>query len=575
MRNVEIRPELQELASTVEREVHKGTFGIKGVKEFSVPMRDGVNLSAHVYFPDQGESWPCVLVRTPYAYHQPVLEATLTQFVKHGYVLVIQHCRGTGESGGKWEPFIHERCDGIDTLDWLIRQSFQDGNIALFGQSYSSFTTWVMADALPQEVKTVFLDLFGIDRYAQMYMNGMFRHDIYTSWAFANSGITLQEDPGILYQKALNIRPHEQADQILLGEKLDFYQNYIFETSRSSAFWQKGMWSELLKVPSKINIPVFMIEGWFDHHLDGALKGYEQLSPEIKRISRLVVGPWDHVGNSPGELSYPDANLLGTARVKAGLDWFDLHLKGAPAKFPTVEYYRIRAGTWEQHSALEYAPATRLYLNGEQGSSGRKGRLSAQPQSPAQLSYNYDPESALPTYGGSALLAWIMPSFHGAPHGSLIQPDNGDREDVLHFDTPALDEAMEITGKIQVSLKVSTDAEDTAFSVKILEVFEDGRTINIVDGITSLSYRNNADAPLDYTPNEPVTVTIEMWPIAWEIQRGSRIRVEISSSNFPAYHVHSNFKGAWASISEYKIARQTLYVGEDTSYIELPARTNP
>lgn len=113
--------------------------------------------------------------------------------------------------------------------------------------------------------------------------------------------------------------------------------------------------------------------------------------------------------------------------------------------------------------------------------------------------------------------------------------------------------------------------EDTAFSVKIMEVFPDGRSFNIVDGITSLVYRNHSDRPLDYTPGEPVEVKIKMWPTAWQLQKGSFIRVEVSSSNFPAYHVHSNFKGPWAAQEETKTARQTVYVGEGASYIDFPA----
>lgn len=572
MNKFQLDPEMLQIASQIEREIEPGSFEVKGVQKMKIPMRDGILLDASLYVPDQGESWPCILIRHPYPHIHSYHEASCMHFVKHGYAVLIQSCRGTGASEGKWEPFVNEREDGIDTLQWLVQQPFQNGNIALFGQSYSSYTTWIIADAFPPEVKTVFLDLFGVDRYGQMYSNGMFRHDIYTSWAFANSGIKTEAHPGTLYQQALKIRPHQNADYELFGQPLPFYRHYISETSRASEYWQQGIWSLLLQIPQKINIPVFVVEGWFDHHLEGALKGYELLPDEIKKSSRLVIGPWDHIGNSPGELGYPDANLLGTARIKAGLEWFAVHLKhehSAPSH--PVSYYRIGAGKWEHADAWPLAGASRrMYLSADEGSSRFTGRLSSEPSPSGKVQYEYDPQHPLPTHGGSALLAWITPGFGGAPHGSLLQPDHRQRTDVLYFDSPVFQEPRNITGKIQVSLKVSSDAEDTAFSVKLMEVFPDGRSFNIVDGITSLVYRNNSDHPLDYTPGEPVDVKIEMWPTAWQLQKGSFIRVEVASSNFPAYHVHSNFRGPWADQEETKTARQTVYIGESASYIELP-----
>jgi len=569
MRTFELDSKLAALAATVDEELPEAIYGITGVEEIFVPMRDGVALHTHVYFPDQGDCWPFILIRNPYPHNHALIETFYSRFVLHGYGVIIQSCRGTGQSEGQWEPFMNEREDGLDTLDWLISQPYQDGNIALFGQSYSSFTTWVMADAFPPEVKTVFLDLFGIDRYGQMYMNGMFRHDIYTSWAFGNSGVLTDKDPGKLYQQALHILPHNQADQKLFGQTLPFYQQYISETSRVSDYWQNGVWADLLNMPAKINIPVFMVEGWFDHHLEGSLKGYELLSPEIRQKSRLVIGPWDHAGNSPGELNYPDANLLGTARIKAGLEWFDIHLKDNPNHPSPVSYYRIGTGKWVHTEHFVSGPSTRLYLSGNK-TCGRDGSLRTQRSEPSTLSYDYDPSTPIATYGGSALLAWIMPTFNGAPHGCLNQPDLQEREDVLHFDSEAFAEGRNITGKIKVSLKVSSDAEDTAFSVKLMEVFPDGRSFNIVDGITSLSYRNDSDEPQDYTPNEPVVVTIDMWPTAWALEKGSKIRAEISSSNFPAYHVHSNLKGLWSALEDHIVAKQTIHLDDEASYIELP-----
>jgi putative CocE/NonD family hydrolase len=157
------------------------------------------------------------------------------------------------------------------------------------------------------------------------------------------------------------------------------------------------------------------------------------------------------------------------------------------------------------------------------------------------------------------------------PPASVIQPVPGAREDVISFISEPVTEDVRITGRIRARLFVSSDAEDTAFTVQVMEVFPDGTAVNIRDGITSLAYRNGAASPLEYTPDEVVEAVIELWPITWTVKQGSRIRVDVSSSNFPAYHAHPNIAGIWANIPDTKTALQTIHLGGDyASRIEIP-----
>ncbi len=528
-----------------------------------VNMRDGVRLLTNIYVPSEGHSWPCLVMRTPYPQAIEMLTTMSLPLVQQGYVLVVQGCRGTCGSEGLWEAFDNEREDGIDTLNWVAEQVWQNGNIATFGNSYQAYTQWIIADSLPEEVKTMYIENFGVDRYRQMYMNGMFRHDIYTSWALNFCGITTDRPIGELYEEALKIKPHNQMDVELLGESLPFYQNYISKSYRSDSYWKDGIWELLRHIPARIDIPICVVAGWFDHHLDGTLLGYRSLNDEIRKKSRLVVGPWDHGSGTPGELNYPMANKFGPAKIKLALEWFDSKLKNkSESKELSSEVYIIGNNRWQTLEKWPPQSQRIIYYFTE------KGELTIKPNT-GDISFTYDPSNPIKTHGGGALLAWAS-NIGNTPHGARLQPDYSDRNDVLAFVSNKLDAPIIIAGQIKVKLMVSSSAADTCFTIKVCEEFEDGRVFNIVDGATSILLRNGAEGKQDYLANERVELKIDMWDTAWQLSKGSRIRVYISSSNFPAYHVHSNTDKLWSSVSDSQLATQTVYFGIEESVIEIP-----
>lgn len=547
-----------------KKSLPKGRYTCKNkVVEF-VPMRDGVKLATTIYFPDKGEEWPVLFTRNPYPNNKTVLEAIYTPLVEHGYCLVIQDCRGTGESEGEWEPFINEREDGIDSLEWLSKQLWMNGNIGTFGRSYSGFTQWIVADCLTKEVKTMFIEVFGVDRFSQIYMNGMYREDIYTSWAFANSGVKSELSIADLYKKALEILPANQRDKKLLGTELPFYQHYIKECSEDSSYWQDSIWKNLKEIPSKIKIPIVITGGWADHHLDGTMYAYEQLNEEIKDRSKLIIGPWDHLGNTTGKLQYPMSSKHGFMNIHAHLLWFDSQLKGEEAKLES-EVYVIGMKKWEKLKTWPpKSHQTKLFFSADYG-------LTDQLSKKGSVSFNYDPKNPVMTNGGSALLAWISPGFTNLPHGFTKQEDYEDRNDVLIFKSEPIGEALTVMGKISVKLLVSSSAEDTAFTVKVCEEFANGDSYNITDGITSICSNKNGTHSNSYKKYEKVALDIDMWDIAWQFQVGSKIRIDVSSSNFPMYHIHSNTKKLWSTVGESNIiAKQTLYCDIDGCHLILP-----
>lgn len=561
--NIDMNPEVKKYYQKSKESLPEGndTLGKKIIEQ--VTMRDGIKLSTAIYFPNHGEKWPVLFTRNPYPNNKPLLEAIYLPFVEHGYCLVIQDCRGTGDSEGNWEPFTNEREDGIDSLKWLSKQKWMNGNIGTFGRSYSCFTQWIVADQMPEEVKTMFLDVYGVDRYSQVYMNGMFREDIYTSWAFANSGVKSELSTGELYKRALKILPANKRDKKLLGKTLPFYQHYITEVAENSPYWKDSIWQILKEMPQKVKIPVAISDGWADHHLDGSILGFESLSKETQSKSRLIIGPWDHLQNTTGDMSYPGNDKFGLMNVGAYLSWFDYQLKGNGNGLES-QVYIIGKNTWQ--TIKDWPPSA----SGAKMSLSPEKQLVNENSKDGKIAFKYDPQNPLITNGGSALLAWITPGFTNLPHGTVRQKDYSERQDVVTFSSDVLNKPVTIMGKTTVNLVVSTSAEDTAFFVRMLEKKADGSIYNVADGISSISYRNHAVKPMPYKPFDKVGLTITLWDTAWEFQKGSQIQLLVSSSNFPMYNIHSNTKGPWAEKGTSSvIAEQTIYCGNSGSNIIL------
>lgn len=547
-----------------------------GFRKYLTKMSDGVALSATVYFPSETGSWPVILARTPYSRPpgSEIMKGIAAIFALHGYVYVNQDCRGTGASDGEWTPFVNERRDGLETIAWITDQPWCDQRIALFGASYLTILQWLVADSLPRQVKTLFLCFGGTERYHQMYMNGMFRHEIYTMWAVENSGLKTDRAAGELYQEALKVVPHIEMDRQVFGDELPWYRDWVKQPQIDDPLWTEGLWKELVDVPPKVGVPVHMIAGWFDHHLDGMERAYRKLSENIRSKSRFVIGPWDHAFKTPEGRLEGTPGLIAPMAVDLALEWFGYHLKGHEyaRRIGGVEAYVIGAGKWRWHETWPPASSvTTLYLDGHAGEVKSTNRLSVIP--PAKetlLSYTYDPSRPVQTQGGAALLAWINPEFHGAVNGSVLQQPPGYRDDVLSFVTEPFTRDILLSGRVRVRLWVSSDAEDTAFAVMLMEVI-DGQAFNVCDGVATLRFRNGDGKEVPYTPGAPVQTLIELWPVEWRIREHGRLRLDVSSSNFPMYNVHRNTAEPWCLQSRNVQAANSLHIGvQHPSCIDLP-----
>lgn len=526
---------------------YDGPFYECTVEQIMLPMTDGVKLYTEIYKPKGLDLFPVLIQRSCYPNQQPLYEINGEELTRRGYGYVVQTCRGTGRSEGDWEPNVNERSDGRDTLQWLNDQPWVE-SIGYFGASYLALTGWAIADIVPQKVKGMMLTVYGTDRFKSAYEKGLFRHDVLTGWAMQNAGYPVEAD----YLESCRYRPHAKADEALWGGKLEWYQDWIHAVRRTDAYWQQGWWKMLESIPGRTNVPVYIVDAWYDHHFDSAINTYASLKEQTKQHSWLDIGCWNHM--SKPCIAWGEQQHLENGDIHRMLEWFDLLLKKKEMPQKRVRTYVMREDRWQTLASwpTPIARMDRFYLTdcglAKKPAAGERG-------------FTYDPQDPCPTIGAESVLTTI------AQAGSLLQPEPDWRPDVISFLSGPMEMTLPICGQIKVHLKVVSDAEDTAFTAKLMEVFPDGKAYNIRGGITTVA----ADLPENgsYTPGEPVDICVEMWDMNWTIQPGSRLRLDISSSDFPQYAVHSNYAGIWSEQADTRIAHQKILLGVD-SYLELP-----
>lgn len=526
--------------------------------EEMIPMRDGIKLRTVFYMPDTEGPWPILLSRTPYPKNKEIYDYQGKIFSERGYGFICQYCRGTDLSEGKWLPFENEKQDGEDTLKWLERQSYIK-SIGLYGFSYVAYTQWVVLDCLPPKVKTAYIVHFGTDRFRQMYCNGLFRHDIYTPWAKDNSGMSIN----LSYESALEAgryKPHIEADRAVWNLDLPWYREWLTHPDYADDFWKKSFWEELKCIPTKVEIPIYLGCGWYDHHFGGMMEAYRNLSDYGKKHSYLVIGPWVHGKNACiASKNTDDAFASGIHGYEGALSWMDRCLLNEEIPNQEIQVYGIGQGWCELTEWPGKSEIKRLYFSEKQ--------LQEENESETKnLAYTYDPASVIETLGAECMCYAPLER-----RGSVLQADCEERKDRISLISEKLDMDITLKGVVKVHLNVSTDVADTAFIVRLMEVNSEGISCNIRTMGTTLRYRNGANKAVDYIIGERVSCELEMWDILWTVPAGSRIRVDIASTSYPEYNIHLNTAEPWAEQKNAVIAHQKIWVGgENGSYIELP-----
>lgn len=519
-------------------------------------MRDGVELSANLWLPEAKGKFPLAFYRTPYG-KTDRLTSNLRAFVDAGYAVMLQDVRGRGDSGGVFRQLVQEENDAEDTLNWVRRQPWSNGQAGLFGASYPGIAAWQAARSGHPAIRAIATGFCGADEYLDRYYSpgGAFRLGHRLWWLAQNFSPAGRKRP--TYTELVRHRPLRTADVQATGRTLDFYQAAMDHPSYDS-FWRS---LSTLQAAGRMNVPAHLTGGWYDPYCSSDISLFNTLRAAGVPV-RLVIGPWGH--NPAIALETVDPAAAAIELRKLEVEWFDACLRGGPKAATGIRYFVPGLNAWRE--TPQWPPTatgdTEWYLAPDQ-------RLAPKPRRKGgQSTFSYNPDDAVPTLGGATC---CDPRVQ--PWGPLDQRPLDRRQDVLHFTGAPLEEGLEIAGAVRAVLHLQSDAPDTDFSAKLVDVAPDGTARLVCDGLIRLRYRHGLDRPVAYQPGATERVVVPLGDIAWYFPPGHRVRLDVSSSNFPRFDRNPNTGRPVAGETRTRIARQTILFGRaHPSRLLLPAK---
>jgi len=598
-----------------------------------VKTRDGVRLATDIYRPARNGKavagrFPVIMERTPYGRNvasfrditatdrTPRSRADVARvYVSQGYVVIFQDCRGRYDSEGEFIKYLSEGADGFDTCAWIVRQLWSDGRIGTMGLSYAAHTQMALGCLDAPGLKAMFLDCGGFSNAFQggIRQGGAFELKQVT-WAY-NLGLesqAAQNDPRLLAAlKTVDLKawfasmPWKRGHTpISLQPDYEAYVYEQWEHGRFDGFWkQAGIYAEGYYATFP-KVDMVHMSGWYDAYSRTATDNYVGLS-KAGRSVRLIMGPWTHGGRSTsyaGDVEFGPAATIdadgGGEFFTQRLKWFDRHLKGLPAKAaePPVRLFVMgggdgrkspegrlnHGGAWRSEAAwpIPDRRETAFYLHADGGLTAKKPTADT-----AALTYDFDPSDPVPTIGGAVTSG--EPLMRGGGFDQRETPElYGAREpflplearpDVLVFQTEPLKEDVEVTGPITAELWISSDAVDTDFVIKLVDLYppsEDypaGYALNLTDGILRCRYRDSWEDPAPMTPGQVYRIKVEAFPTSNLFKKGHRIRLDVSSSNFPKFDVNPNTGAPEGVGLTRQVARNTIHLDAGRpSHVVLP-----
>ncbi len=559
------------------------------------PMRDGAQLVADVYRPKAAGKFPVLLTRTPYNRRD---FNTGTYLASRGYVAILQDTRGRFDSEGEFYPFKHEIEDGYDTVEWAAGLEYSNGDVGMFGGSYVGATQMLAGVSKPPHLKAIFPYITASEYYdGWTYQSGALMQWFASSWSSGLAEDTLR--------KMVNSRqrPKDWVQQIPVEdyrliniptarEVAPYFRDWV-EHERDDEYWRRWKVSDHY---GQMNVKALHAGGWHDIFLKGSIKNFVEMrkgaaTTEARDGQRLLVGPWAHAGTSPegkiGDVVFGKQAVLDMNATI--VRWADFALKGVKNEFAgdaPVRIFVMGDNVWrdEKEFPLARTQYTKYYFHSNKGanSAAGDGELSINPPVKEAVkeavketgkekadTYEYDPQNPTPTIGGRLCCgAAIQP-------GPFDQRPNESRQGVLVFSTPPLERDTEVTGYITVELYASTSAPDTDFTAMIVDVdSHEGRAGYarfLTDGVVRARYRNSTVRAEPIEPGKVYKYTIDLWATSNVFKAGHRIRVYISSSNFPRFNRNLNTGEPTLGATKMVKATQTIYHdSERPSAIVLP-----
>ena len=591
-------------------------YGYTLFRNSMVPMRDGVQLAADVYLPavdgePAGGTYPALVTRVAYGRGDG---GTASELARRGYAVVVQDVRGRFESEGEFYPYLADRQDGYDTVDWIRKQPWSNGRVGAFGSSYTANSAHALAATNPDGLQAVFAMTGGSNYWEDAAGYGGAWQPLHNlGWALGHASDEFEglDDPPpqfTILSEAYDdlwewlLKP-VSSHRIPLSAKPDweaFYQDWAEQTHMGTYWQQSGYYLED-SYDALSRAPLFYLGGWYDLFLKGTLINFSGVTRAGGQV-QLVVGPWDHGrGRLPEPFGF-HVDFGPQAQAPPVLDyqlrWFDRWLQDGPAPFAGESPVRIfvmgggdghrtptgaiyHGGRWRTEPTWPVPDmrTTAYYVHADGTLSTRR------PDASSPSEYSFDPADPVPTLGGNMTHTNAITPV--GPTDQRCYPEylacRGDtlplaaRGDVLVFETEPLEQDMEVTGPVTVGLWVSSSAPDTDFTAKLVDVyppsddFPHGFAMNVADGIVRARYRNSLEQAEFMEPGNVYEVEIDLAATSNLFQAGHRIRLDISSSNFPRFDVNPNTGERVNFHTHQEVARNRIYHDpEHPSHVVLP-----
>ena len=534
-----------------------------------VPMSDGVRLATDIYKPKGMDRGPVVLIRTPYNKSgEEIMTYAYKIICRQGYFVAVQDCRGKFGSEGEFYPFLNEADDGKDMVAWLNGQTWCDGNIGTWGGSYFGYTQWSLADDNPYlDAMVPYVTTARIEKI--IYEGGALNYQNILGWSASNSEERDRDSRGDMKEAVWNL-PLDQSDDIAAGANVPMYEDVV-----NYAMLDVMKERDFSDNFDDVSAPSYNVVGWYDlfqkYQIEDFMFIREEAHEPARSMSRIVVGPWGHGVFKKPPVKYKEGGILQLPQFGRMMDFYDHLLKGMDNGVDQWAPWRIYVmGVNEWREFEEWPPEdmelTSFYFQsgGDANTAAGDGVIMRETRKGGSVDeFVYDPADPVPTVGGPLLAKNLGPAEQSAVES---------REDVLVYTGEELSGPLTVMGPIKVVVYAASDATDTDFTAKLCDVFHNGKSINIADGIVRARFHNgDLDSPELIEPGKVYEYEIDLWYTAYVFQPGHRVRVQISSSNFPRFDRNLNTGGDIASGTEMREARQKIFHdSERPSRIILP-----
>lgn len=553
--------------------------------DFNVPskMRDGKILYANIFRPDEPGHYPVVLTRTPYGkdYMTGFPYLDIVRFAKCGYIVIVQDVRGRGSSEGEWKPYVNEARDGYDSVEWTAKIEGSNGKVGMWGFSYLGYAQWAAALLKPPHLKAIMPAFTPSDACNGLFWRGgalelgLIVHFFVNSLGLETLSKQFSERPEELgrainqFIQEVDRIPDGGLSSIPLkdlspikntGLGLDFFKELINHPLDEKF---KQLPYSLIHDLSEVQIPALNIAGWNDIFCQDTINNftYQLKSSQNGQIvrSKLLIGPWSHLNysNVIGDVDYgmkASMNFIDQEFDHVGLmkKWFDFWLKDEKNGIdeePAVKIFIGGENKWvmDDQWPISGVINTPFYLH-------ENGLLSNQPPQTEEKfdSFLYDPQDPVLTRGGPILMhPYYIP---GARDQHFVE----NRKDILSFTTDPLQNGIKVIGQVKAYIWASSSTPDTDFVATLLDVHPDGKVYNIADGIIRARYRNGS-TPEFLQADTPYEFHIDLWSIGHAFLPGHRIRLDITSSNFPRWDRNLNTKERIGEGIEMRVANQKIF----------------